>query len=104
MNPVPNRPAIAYWRKNDAPIAVMNGTSRGAFRNGRYATRSSRTATPVDAAIAARRTMASDTTGCSVHRLVRDNGPATTYPIMPPTMNTSPWAKLMKRRTPYTIV
>ena len=33
--PGPKKPRNVYWRKNDAPIAVISGTSRGAFRSGR---------------------------------------------------------------------
>src|SRR5881397_774398 len=36
----PRRLRPTSWRMNDIPIAVINGASRGAFRSGRYATRS----------------------------------------------------------------
>src|SRR5579875_2282047 len=42
--PAPYRLRNEYSRKNDAPMAVMSGTSRGACRSGRYATRSTATA------------------------------------------------------------
>ena len=48
-----------FCRNRDAPIAVINGTSRGELRSGRYAIRSSRTATVTDVMMAVRNRMKS---------------------------------------------
>ncbi len=87
----------------DTPIAVISGARRGALRSGRYATRSIVTLTITQTGIAASRPRISSiqpgrpgATPCS---------PVTTaYAVNAPTINTSPCAKLMRLRMPYTIV
>ena len=87
---------------NETPIAVISGTSRGAPRNGLYATRSIvafRSAQPIIAAASATRT-----TGMSVESAGFDPRSNTwiakVAAIIPPIMNTSPWAKLISSRIP----
>ena len=55
----PKNPRNVFCRKSEAPIAVMSGTSLGALRRGRYASRSSRTAVPTETPIATAVTIAS---------------------------------------------
>jgi hypothetical protein len=48
----PKKPRKVFCKKSEAPIAVISGTSLGAFRRGRYASRSRRTAVPTETPIA----------------------------------------------------
>ncbi len=98
--PAPNNPRIRYCSVNDAPIEVMSGISRGAPRRGRYATRSRMTAMEVEVAMVTIIKMSRESTGWSFHRPALLSPSATKKPTIIPLMKTSPWAKLMKRRTP----
>ena len=72
--PGPKKPRNEYWSTNDAPIAEISGTSRGAFRRGRYAMRSTR------------RAIAVATTAATAHMMAIDNsapsGPAVRMPVL----------------------
>ena len=81
-------------------MAVIRGTSRGAFRSGRYATRSSSTATPAETAIPTKIKMAMETSGFLFRNPLESSVPATKNEPNAPHMNTSPWAKLIMRSTP----
>ncbi len=54
----PYRPRTLLLMNSDAPMAVISGTRRGARRRGRYAIRSSRTATIMPLTAATASTMA----------------------------------------------
>jgi hypothetical protein len=87
---------------NETPIAVISGTRRGARRSGLYATRSMvalRRAHPAMANKSATKIagMRVPRAGSSC-RLNMLN--ATVAAIIPPIMNTSPWAKLISSRMP----
>ena len=81
-------------------MAVISGTSRGALRSGRYATRSSRTATIVETAIETTSRMRMATTGSLFRKPLESSVCATKNEPNAPAMNTSPCAKLIIRRIP----
>ena len=73
-------------------MAEIMTDMRGAVRSGRYATRS---------IIKPRNTVRMIISGIAIY----SGMDAAMYTIIrPATMNTSPWAKLISRRMPYTIV
>ncbi len=88
-------------RKNDIPMAVISGARRGALRSGRYATRSIATLIPP---------MTSITTGNTTSKARRlmtvkvpsviANNPRRVVPMYAPSVNTSPWAKLISSMMP----
>ena len=87
---------------NDTPIAVISGTRRGAPRNGLYATRSIVVLSRPHPIIATASEMritggATTSTGASSRSKTWITNVAV---IIPPIMNTSPWAKLMSSRMP----
>ncbi len=63
--PGPKKPRNEYWSTNDAPMAEISGTSRGAFRRGRYAIRSTRSAIAVATTAATAHMMATDSSEAS---------------------------------------
>ena len=89
-----------FWRMNDMPIAVISGASRGALRRRRYATSS----------IVVLRTAQNAITITSIRRIIdhRKSPESPASPKLetivatsiPPSMNTSPWAKLISSRMP----
>jgi uncharacterized membrane protein len=85
------------------PIAVISGAKRGALRKRRYATRSINTLTITHTGMAAAMAITSlkmpGMSGAAVCMILR-----TVKPTIAPIINTSPWAKLIRLRTPYTIV
>ncbi len=106
--------APKYSRKKDTPMAVIRAAMRGALRSGLYATRSmtiARTAhTTIDSSddrTRRRRPWRASPAEPGTRRaepqvqLKRDTAKKLTKA---PTMNTSPWAKLIRRTMPYTIV
>ena len=96
----PKKPRAVFWRNSEAPIAVMSGTRRGALRSGRYATRSSNTATATEHTMPAIIRIAMESTGLELIKPWSFSTLATKYEPNAPNMNTSPWAKLIIRRTP----
>ena len=99
----PYRIWMKFWRMNETPIAVISGASRGALRSGRYANRSIATPSrPITTMTIANVVTSRNTAwGTDVAEpswpstLVRTNIDANA-----PTMNTSPWAKLMSSMMP----
>ena len=98
----PKNPRNVFARKSEAPIAVINGTSRGALRRGRYASRSRRTAVPTDTTTATRVTIASARRGLLLRKPLFAYASAKKNEPKAPAMKTSPCAKLIMRRIPYT--
>ncbi len=87
----------------DTPIAVISGASRGALRSGRYAMRSIATLTKMQTGIAAARPTTSST-GPGVPGAIVCRPAIVAYAVSAPTISTSPCAKLIRFRMPYTIV
>ncbi len=75
---------------SDAPIAVIKGTSLGALRSGRYAMRSSSTATSVDVATDTTSRIASAAYGFALRKPLRRYASAKKNEMNAPDMNTSP--------------
>ena len=86
--------------KNEMPIDVMSGMRRGDPRKGRYATRSITTAVRVETMIATRTMNSSEATKLLSQAPASNNLLLVIMPVIAPTMNTSPWAKLMNPSTP----
>ena len=78
----------------------MSGTSLGALRSGRYATRSNSTATPTDTAMPDTNKIASAMMGWLSRKPLREYALAKKNDANAPNMNTSPWAKLIMRKMP----
>lgn len=78
----------------DTPSALMSAEILGAFLRGRYANRSM---VMPNAAVTAK-----DTSPATGKDSPHEENPRT--PTKAPTMKTSPWAKLMRRIIPYTMV
>ncbi len=87
---------------NDIPIAVINGASRGAPRSGRYATSSIDALSVPQKAIAITKTPKTDsqTTIPRWPSVSPKRPPARVAESSPPSMKTSPWAKLINSRIP----
>ena len=83
------------------PMAVIRGASRGAFRNGLYAMRSTVTLIRPQPSIAtARATRIAGSTEPNDELSVSPNSPMSTAAIIAPSMKTSPCAKLISSRMP----
>jgi hypothetical protein len=94
--PGPTTFIVAFSRNTETPSALISGDRRPAWRSGRYATRS------IETPRAATRVMHSRKTAMSTGiAMARERGsviaiPASmNTPIIAPSMNRSPWAKLM---------
>ena len=59
----PKKPRAVYWRKRDAPIAVMSGTSRGALPERTVRDAFEQDRDPIEVSIATVSRIASDATG-----------------------------------------
>jgi hypothetical protein len=101
LRQIDSKSRIASWRKNDTPIAEISGMSRGAVRSGRYAARSTTTASPPLTAMPATRTSGRTTIhGRPSSRPAPLSPSMISTPTNAPTMKISEWAKLMNSSTP----
>ncbi len=95
---------MMFCRMNETPIAVISGASLGAWRRGRYAKRSMITPTEPMTTIVAKTTrtrMPPSLIGSSIGRSSSPSGTVMIHiATNAPTMNTSPWAKLMSSMIP----
>ena len=80
-------------------MAEMNGVKREDFRSGAYAMRLRRTpASPVA------RTATRNAAAVTPHPIVPGISSRKSHPKTAPSITISEWAKLIMRRTPYTMV
>jgi hypothetical protein len=98
---VPNRLSRKprFWRNNETPIAVISTLSRGAFRSGRYASRSIVTPSAAQIAIVPSNTSGNANTG-DAPLASQPAAPAIVNASQPPHATMSECAKLMNRRMP----
>ncbi len=90
-----------YSRKKLTPMAVMREFSRGELRSGRYASRSMKNPRSAHPTMEARVMSSAPPMLGSLDSPVQR---ATYQPTIAPIMKTSPWAKLISFKTPYTMV
>ena len=82
------------------PIAVINGASFGAWRNGRYAMRSTATLIEPQKAIVATITATSTSHAENEESVTPSHWFSRCMPNTEPSMNRSPWAKLISSMMP----
>ena len=90
---------VKFCNTSDMPIALISGASRNEPRNGRYATRS--IVQPYSPAMAAANTSVSTSAiGTDVMPKTNASSSSEMSERKAPTMNTSPWAKLIMPMMP----
>ena len=95
----PKTSCAVYSSNNETPIAVIKTLSRGLSRNGRYARNSIKIPAAAQIIIANNK-ITSIATGHGIIAIIGPNNLCKYKPVNAPSINTSPWAKLMNRNTP----
>ena len=94
-----------FWNTNETPIADTSGANFGARRSGLYTTRSTDQFNAAQNAAA--KGKIANSPSATDHPDVADSNPNHSIKVsanIEPSMNKSPWAKLIKPIMPYTIV